>query len=100
MIKIKFIFPKNYKFKSKLFGFIDYDTAIFVVIYGIFLFLTLKFIFNNLNIKIYFFVALYFPIILLSFFGVNNENIIDVNKFMFKYFISQKVIFYEKRIKY
>ena len=86
MIEINFIFPKNYKFKSKLFGFIDYETAIFAVIYGIFLFTILNFIFNNLNIKIYLFVALYFPIILLSFLGVNNENIIDVIKYLFKYF--------------
>ena len=83
-----------------MFGFIDYEAAIFVVIYGIVLFIILNLIFNNLNIKIYLFVALYFPIILLSFLGVNNENIIDVIKYLFKYFISQKVILYEKRTKY
>ena len=29
---MKFIFPQNYNFKSKLFGVIDYSTAIFNVI--------------------------------------------------------------------
>ena len=97
---MNFIFPKNYKFKSKLLGFIDYETAIIVAIYGVILYITLNLIFYNLNIKIYLFVSLYFPVILMSFFGVNNENIIDVIKYLFKYFISQKVILYEKRIKY
>lgn len=97
---ISFIFPKNYKFKSKLLGFIDYETAIVVVIYGIVLFTILNLIFSNLNIKIYMFVSLYFPIILFAFLGINNENIIDVIKYLFKFFISQKVILYEKHTKY
>ena len=96
MRKINFIFPKNYKFKSKLFGFIDYTTAIFVVSYGVIMLIILNLIFNNLNIKIYLFVSLYFPIVLFSFLGINNENIIDIIKYLFKYFISKKVILYGK----
>lgn len=96
MKKINFIFPKNYKFKSKLFGFIDYEAAVFVIIYGIILFIILNLIFSNLNIKIYLFVSLYFPIILFSFLGINNENIIETMKYLFKYIISQKIILYKK----
>lgn len=99
MEKINFIFPKNYNFKSKLFGFIDYATALFVAIYGITLFTILNLILNSLNIKIYLFVSLYFPIILVSFLGINNENIINIIKYFFKYLVSQKVILYEKQRK-
>ena len=99
MIKINFIFPKNYKFKSKLFGFIDYETAIIVAIYGVFLYIILNWIFENVNIKIYIFISLYFPVILISFLGINNENILDIIRYLFKYFISQKVILYWKNNK-
>ena len=30
---MKFIFPQNYDFKNKLFGFIDYSTVIFNLIW-------------------------------------------------------------------
>lgn len=96
---MNFIFPKNYKFKSKLFGFIDYTTAIVIAIYGIVLFSLINLIFNNINIKIYLFIVLYFPVILFSFLGINNENIIDTIRYLFKYLVSQKVILYEKTSK-
>lgn len=97
---MKFIFPKNYKFSIKLLGFIDYKTAIFDLIYGILLFLIINLIFNNWNVKIYLFIGLYFPIILFSLFGINNENIVDVIRYFVKYLISPKVILYNKQSKF
>ena len=97
MIKIKFIFPKNYRFSFKLLGFIDYKTAIFDVLYGAILFFIINLIISNLNFKIYIFISLYFPIVLFSFLGVNDENIIDVIRYLVKYFISQKVILYNRK---
>ena len=90
-----FIFPKNYKFNLKLFGFIDYKTVIFDIIYGLMLFFVIK-IFSNISIKIYAFICLYFPIILISFFGINEENIIDILKYILKYVFCQKIILYDK----
>lgn len=34
---MKFIFPKNYTFKNKIFGIIDYSTAL-VILFGMLLF--------------------------------------------------------------
>ena len=39
---MKFIFPKNYKYKSKILGFIYYVTAIVDLIIGIILFSILR----------------------------------------------------------
>ena len=45
---MKFIFPKNYDFKSKLFGVFDYFTLIIDIIYFLFIFSIF-----NLYIKIF-----------------------------------------------
>ena len=44
---MKFIFPRNYNFKSKLFGIIDYSTAIVNIIYDLFIFSLCNLIFNE-----------------------------------------------------
>ena len=49
---MNFIFPKNYNFKNKLFGVIDYTTAIFNLILFLILFFIINSIFNNVTIKI------------------------------------------------
>lgn len=55
---MKFIFPKNYNFKNKIFGIIDYSTALVNIIWYAFYFLLINpFIFKhkNKNICIYFY---------------------------------------------
>ena len=42
---MKFIFPQNYNFNSKLFGFIDYSTAILNVVWCSFIFCLVNLIF-------------------------------------------------------
>ena len=88
---MKFIFPKNYNFKNKILGIIDYTTAFFnVAWYGI-VFLFVNLFFNSLKIKIIIFILLGFPLFLFSIFYVF--------KYMSKYFIKQKLYLYNKNYK-
>ena len=94
---MKFIFPKNYDFKSKLFGVFDYFTIIIDIIYSLFIFSICNVIFNDIYIKIFIIFSLCFPIILLSIFGLNNENIFLVLLYIFKYFFKPKLYLYNKK---
>ncbi len=91
-----FIYPKNYNFKSKLFGFIDYSTAIIDIVVAIILYFIVNVIFSSINFKIFFFVSLFFPIFLISIIGLNKESFITVFRFITKYLMSQKVYLYKK----
>lgn len=91
-----FIFPKNYNFKPKLLGFIEYSTAILDIIFGIFIYFIINLIFTNINVKIYIFISLFFPILLISILGLNRENIISVFIYMYKFFKNQNVYLYKK----
>ena len=96
---MKFIFPKNYNFKNKILGIIDYTTAFFnVTWYGI-VFLFVNLFFSSLKIKIIIFILFCFPLFLFSISGFNGENIIYVFKYMLKYFIKPKLYLYNKNYK-
>ena len=94
---MKFIFPKNYDFKSKLFGVFDYFTIIIDIIYSLFVFSVCNLIFNDIYIKIFIIISLCFPIILLSIFGLNNENVFLVLLYILKYFLKPKLYLYNKK---
>ena len=91
-----FIFPKNYTFKPKLLGFIEYSTAILDTVLGIIIYFIVNTIFTNLTIKIYVFIALFFPIVLFSILGINRESVISVFIYIFKFFKNRKVYLYNK----
>lgn len=91
-----FIFPKNYNFKSKLFGFIDYSTAIIDAIIAVFLYAFVNLFFYNINIKIFVFISLFFPVLLISILGLNKESFLTVFRYIFKFIINQKVYLYKK----
>lgn len=91
---MKFVFPKNYKYRLKFLGFIDYFTGIVDLVIGIIMYLVLLIIVKNIEIRIYIFISLYSPIILFSIFGIGNENILNVSRYMFKYLVKQKVYLY------
>ncbi len=93
---MKFIIPQNYTFKNKLFGLMDYSTAIFNVIWLIFVFLIINIFPIPINIKVGLFISLYFPILLFSVFGFNNENILYVFSYIIKFIGNSKVYFYAK----
>ena len=93
---MKFIFPQNYKFNTKIFGLINYQTAILNVIWDSLVFLILNMIFKNLNIKIFLFIMLCFPMIIFSIIGVNGDSLISVLIYMSKFIIKPKLLFYSK----
>lgn len=67
---MKFIFPQNYNFKNKLFGFIDYSSILLNIFWDCFIFFILKLFPFNLNIKIFIFIILCFPVFLFSIFRI------------------------------
>lgn len=92
---MKFIFPQNYNFKNKLFGIIDYSTIILNLFWDLFVFVFTN-IFDNLNIKIFLFFVLCFPLLLFSFSGFNGENIIYVMGYIFKFLLKPKLLLFKK----
>lgn len=96
---MKFIFPKNYKYRLKFLGFIDYFTGIVDLVIGLIIYLILLLIVKNIEVRIYIFISLYSPIILFSVLGIGNENILNVVRYMFKYLVKQKVYLYGKKTK-
>ncbi len=93
---MKFIIPANYDFKSKLFGFIDYNVAIFIIIWSLFIFCLLNLIFSNITIKVFLFIVLCFPFVLLNVVGNNQENFLYVIYYFIKFLCGRKIYLYEK----
>ena len=91
-----FIFPKNYNFKPKLFGFIEYSTAILDCIMGFLIYTFVNFVFANINIKIYVFISLFLPILLISILGINKESFITVFSYIFKFIKNQNIYLYTR----
>ena len=96
MSKSKFIFPQNYKFNTKIFGLIDYQTAIINVLWGGIVYVLINLIFRSLSIKIFLFIVFVFPMLIFSVVGVNGENLINVVIYMSKFIIKRKLLFYNK----
>ncbi len=93
---MKFIFPQNYSFKNKLFGFIDYSTLFLNIIWDFFMFCFLDLFNLNISIKISIFIIFCFPLFLFSIIGFNHENFIYVLTYLFKYLFNKKIYFYSK----
>ena len=93
---MKFIFPQNYDFNTKLFGLIDYSTAILNAIWSGFILIMINLLFKSISIKIFIFIIFSLPVLLFSIIGINGENIIYVGSYLLKYFLKQKIYFYEK----
>ena len=90
-----YIFPKNYNFKNKIGGVIDYPTAIFNLL---FLFLLYKFIsiFKlTLTSKLIFISIFYTPIFLVSIFNRNDDNIICIAYYVIKFLVRPKLYLYK-----
>ena len=95
---MKFIFPQNYDFKNKLLGIIDYSTAIFNLIWDAFVLLIINLFFKNLTIKIFIFIVTCFPLFLLSFAGLNGENIIYILTYLIRFILKPKLYLYKKTV--
>ena len=93
---MKFIVPQNYDFKNKLFGIIHYSNLVFVLIWSILIFSIINIIFQNIDIKIFLFISLFFPIFLINIIGINGESFINIFICIIKYIISPKLYLYKK----
>lgn len=93
---MNFIFPKNYNFKNKFLGFIDYTTIFINIIWDGLIFLFINFFFNNLYFKIFLFIILCFPFLLISFTGLNGENFVYVFRYIISFVFKPKLFFYKK----
>lgn len=93
---MNFIIPKNYKFKNKIFGIIDYSTGIINIIWNIIIYLILKNISVNISIKIFIFSLLSFPILLCTIIGFNNDSPISVFIIMIRFIIKPKIYVFRK----
>ena len=96
---MKFIIPQNYNFKNKILGILDYQTAIFIVIWCSITFGLLHIFIKNWDIKIFLFISLSFPIILFSIVGLNGESIVYVLKYILKYLIFKRACVKKRIVK-
>lgn len=92
---MKFIFPQNYKFKNKIFGVIDYSTAIVNLIIYVITYCIVNALFNKIEIKIFVFISICFPFFLISVIGFERENIFSIIKYFIKYLKSKKIYLYK-----
>lgn len=93
---MKFIFPQNYNFHSKLFGLLDYPTAIFNLICWFIVFIFTKLFIYDLFTKIIIFIVTCFPILLISCVAFHQENIVYVLIYLIKFYNSNKIYIYKK----
>lgn len=93
---MNFIFPQNYNLKSKFLGFLDYSTLLLNIIWIYILFLITSIFSLSLHLQISIIIALSLPILLFSILGINNENIFNILRYLFKYITKPKLyIFYK-----
>ena len=93
---MKFIFPKNFNFKTKLFGVFDYSTIFFNIVWSLIILVLINLFFSNINIKIFLFILCCFPFFLISVTGFNGENFVYVFSYFIKFLIKPKLYFFMK----
>lgn len=93
---MKFIFPQNYTFKNKLFGFIDYSTLVLNIVWDAFMFCLLDILISNITLKLSLLITFCFPLLLFSIIGFNHENFINVLVYLLKFIKRPKIYFYSK----
>ena len=93
---MKFIFPQNYNFTNKLFGFIDYTTIILNIIWGLLIFAFVYFFIPNITLKIGIFIVFFLPFALFSIIGFNHERILYILIYLYFYISSPKLYLFKK----
>ena len=93
---MKFIFPQNYNFRMKLFGFIDYTVAIFNIILWLILYFLTNLLIHNLYLKIIVFLSICFPVLILSISGLNHENFFYVFRYIYRFLKNSRLYLYIK----
>ena len=95
---MKFVFPQNYNFANKLFGFIDYTTVILNIILGGSIYFLLSLFIKSIFIRISIFIILFLPFFLFSIIGFNQEKILYILQYIYSYIKTPKVYLYRKYI--
>lgn len=93
---LKFIFPQNYCFNQKLFGFIDYSTLFLNGFWALLVYLISCIFSTNFIFQIAVFIILFFPVLLLSIIGFNHEKITYILKYLYFFIKSPKYYLYRK----
>lgn len=93
---MKFIFPQNYNFTNKLFGFIDYTTIILNIIWGLLIFSFVYFFIPNITLKIGIFIVFFLPFALFSIIGFNHEKILYILIYLYFYVSRPKMYLFKK----
>ena len=93
---MKFIFPQNYNFKSKLFGIFDYSTLILNIVWDLFIFCLLDIFLSKSIYKISLFIIFCFPLFLFSVVGFNHEKFLSVLIYILKFIKNPKLYLYSK----
>ena len=88
---MKFIFPRNYNYQNKMLGIIDYNTAIFNIIFFLFTYLILSIFIYTIYYRIFALIILCMPLLLFSIIGFNNENFLYVLKYLIHFLFSNKI---------
>ncbi len=94
---MNFIFPQNYDFKYKLFGIIDYVSAIINLIWGGIIYILINIFFKSIQIKIFIFIIFVLPFLIISIVGINGENILSVCIYIIKFLIKPKLMIFNKK---
>lgn len=93
---MKFIFPRNYNFKNKLFGVFDYSTIILNIVWDVFIFCLVNLIFTDISIKSIIFIIFCFPLLLFSISGIQHENVLIFITYLLKFLFSNKIYLFNK----
>ena len=93
---MKFIFPQNYNFNSKLFGVIEYPTLFLNIIWSVFVYFFSCIFHGNITLQIAIFIILFFPFLLFSIIGFNHESIFYILKYLYFFIKSPKLYLYKK----
>ena len=93
---MKFIFPHNYKFKTKLLGIFDYSTIIINLIWFGIIFLICNILNLKIFTKIYILIIFCFPILLLTTISFYHENVIYILLYVISFFKKSKIYIYKK----
>ena len=93
---MKFIFPQNYNFNSKIFGVLEYSAAIIDLTWGGIVYLIINFLIKSISTKIFLFIILFTPILIFSVVGVQGESLIHYITYMTKNNKKKKVYLYDK----
>lgn len=93
---MKFIFPRNFNFKNKFLGIIEYSTLFINLLWDVFIFCLVSLVLHSLTMKITIFIILCFPLFLFSIVNCNNENILIIISYLIKFLFSPKIYLFNK----